>query len=346
MIDATMAGIADELATGKRASIGFEEAEALEALPQARLPELLDCSQRVTEAFKEWTIFSCQVCNAKSGRCSQDCAFCAQSIHHGGSSPEYPLQSPLALLDTAKAAQDCGATFFSIVTSGGSLDTEELAQVCQAVSFIRSQTELSVCASLGELSPAMAESLAESGLQTYHHNLETAESYFPSICGTHSYADRVRTLEAAKEAGLSVCSGGVLGLGESPEQRLELAFQLRDLSVDCIPLNFLDPRPGTPLASRPLLQPQEALKAIALFRLINPDRDITICGGREKILNVRQHLVFRAGANGLMIGSYLTTSGQSAFDDLEMIRAEGRQVLRGAKDLSPAQDSPSAGGFV
>jgi biotin synthase len=172
----------------------------------------------------------------------------------------------------------------------------------------------------------MARQLKESGITTYHHNLETARSHFDKICTTHDYDEDVATVQIAQSAGLKVCSGGILGLGESWEQRVELAFTLKELDVDSIPINFLNAIPGTPMETRPLLSPMEALKCIALFRMINPEKDITICGGRERTLRDYQSWIFLAGANGFMIGDYLTTKGRNTAMDIEMIKDMGLRL--------------------
>ena len=207
-----------------------------------------------------------------------------------------------------------------MVTSGHSLSSKEIDSIGDTAEEINKKTDLSVCASLGQLTEPMASKLKQKGVTTYHHNLETAESYFNQICTTHNYDEDICTLKTAKSAGLKICSGGILGLGESWAQRVELAFTLKKLDVDSIPINFLNPIPGTRMENRPLLPPMEALKSIAIFRFINPDKDIIICGGREKTLGDFQSWVFIAGANGIIVGNYLTTKGRSTEIDMDMIR--------------------------
>jgi len=302
---------------------GISEPEALKlaALPGKNLMDLIACAHRITTAFFPDKIFTCAIINAKSGRCSQDCAFCAQSGHHKTDAPTYPLMKREEMVDAALEMEKAGATCFSMVTSGERLTDEETDTICAATAEIKSKTRLSVSGSLGMLTADQALALKQNGMSRYHHNLETAESFFNQICTTHTYAQDIETLEAAEAAGLMTCAGGIIGLGENWAQRVELAFTLKKLGVDRIPLNFLNPIPGTRLAHRPLLSPMDALKSIALFRFILPRTDITICGGREITLKDFQSWIFPVGATGVMIGNYLTTRGRDITADREMIAA-------------------------
>jgi biotin synthase len=236
---------------------------------------------------------------------------------------------PRQILHKAREAETMGARRFSIVTSGKALTEKELEQVLQALRLVKEETGLALCASLGMLTQRKAHRLKEAGLSRYHHNLETAASFFPSICTTHRYEDDLNTLRSAQEAGLEICSGGIFGLGESAQQRLELAFTLREMAVDSVALNFLNPIPGTPLAMSNGLTPLEILKSVALFRFILPDKDIRICGGREVGLRDLHPLIFWAGANGIMIGNYLTTQGRNHRADLQMIQDLKLEVADG-----------------
>ncbi|MDY6967566.1 MAG: biotin synthase BioB, partial [Spirochaetota bacterium] len=198
-------------------------------------------------------------------------------------------------------------------------NTDELKSICNALEDISSNVDIAGCASLGTLSYESAKMLKESGLKRYHHNLETAESFFPEICTTHSYEERIKTVKIAKEAGFEVCCGGIFGIGETPQQRLEFAFTLKELDVDSIPLNFLNPITGTPLENAPAIPPMEILKIIAMFRFVHPTKDIRVCGGRQTNLRGVQPLMYIAGANGIMIGNYLTTAGGDPNEDLQLI---------------------------
>ena len=299
--------------------ISLEDALSLTRLSGDDIVDLLACAHKITAANLPGDIFTCTIINAKSGHCSQDCAFCAQSAHHRTNVQIYPLLSGKEMMERAIAMAAGGATYFSMVTSGERLTDPEIEVICAATSEIKRKTRLTVCGSLGLLTQEQAERLKISGMTNYHHNLETAESFFPRICTTHTYTEDIETLKAATSSGMNACSGGILGLGESWEQRVELAFTLKSLGVHRIPLNFLHPIPGTRLEHQPLLSPMDALKAIALFRFIHPQTDITICGGREHTLKDFQSWIFMAGANGVMIGNYLTTQGRDMGMDLEMI---------------------------
>jgi biotin synthase len=304
-------------------------AQELMRIEDGLLPLLFYGACRVRDHYNGRGIRLCAIVNAKSGRCPEDCAFCAQSAHHQTEIEAYPLMGPDEILLKAQEAKAMGARRFAIVTSGKALSAKELAKAVQAIRLIKEEAGLIPCASLGMLTKEAALRLKEAGLNRFHHNLETACSFFPSICTTHAYEEDMDTLRRAKEAGLQVCSGGIFGLGESPEQRLELAYTLKEMEVDSVALNFLDPIPGTPLESSQALAPLEHLRFVALFRFILPDKDIRICGGREYGLRDLHPLVFWAGASGIMIGNYLTTMGRDHQADLQMIQDLGLEVLHG-----------------
>lgn len=293
-----------------------EEARQLVHLP---LKDLIIAAGKIRQHFHSNKIYACSIINAKSGMCSQDCAFCAQSSHHQANSPVYELIGKDRIVQDALRYAEAGATQFSVVTSGYKVTADDLEKICQAAKIIKAQTNLSLCSSLGMLDANMAEQLKQAGFSNYHHNIETAPSFFPEICTTHAFDEDLATLRNARNAGLNVCCGGIIGLGESWEQRIELAFTLRKLQVNSIPLNFLNPIKGTRLESNKLVSPEAALRTIALFRFINPTKHIGICGGREVTLQDLQPWIFKAGANGLMMGNYLTTAGRNIDDDTTMI---------------------------
>ena len=230
------------------------------------------------------------------------------------------------MVKEANEAQTRRTGRFCLISSGRQLNDSEFETVLDAFSRIRRETDLALDCSFGMLTPERAEALKKVGVTRYNHNLETAESHFSKICTTHSFRDRVETIEVLKNQGFSICCGGIIGLGESPQQRLELAFSLRELGIDCTPFNILNPRPGTPLEHPESVQPMEIIKTIALFRLIIPKGTIKIAGGREANLRDLQSLAFLAGANGLILGNYLTTLGRNAEDDLAMIRDLGFDI--------------------
>jgi biotin synthase len=304
--------------------IDAREALMLHAAEGAEFYALMARAGAMREAAKGRQVNLCGIINAKSGRCPENCAFCAQSAHFRTEITTYPLIGPARIIEHARSLAGKGVREFSIVTSGKSLGKPaEIDSVFDTVARLREEGRVLRCASLGVLPRVVLARLKEAGLTKYHHNLEVARSFFPRICTTHDYEEDIAVIREARELGLKVCSGGLFGLGESRAQRIELAETLRDLEVDAIPINFLNPIPGTPLADRPVLPAVECLKIIALFRLMMPERDIYVCGGREASLRDLQSWIFMAGANGLMVGNYLTTSGRNIDLDLAMIRDLG-----------------------
>lgn len=276
---------------------------------------------RIRDHFVGSSVFLCSIINAKSGRCAENCAFCAQSAYHDTSAPVYPLVDEDEMVRCAALAEQDGAGCYGIVTSGTSINkADELDRVCRAVSRIKSETGISPSCSLGIMDRETALRLKDAGMETYHHNLETARSFFPQICSTHEYEDDVATIRAAKSVGLRVCCGGIFGLGETFAQRVEMALTLRELDVDSVPLNFLNPVAGTRLENADNLTPLECLTIIAVYRFLLPDKRLSVCGGREKNLRELQSWMFLAGANGTMTGNYLTTPGRPPELDRQMLK--------------------------
>lgn len=304
--------------------ISEAEATKLIHLKGHQIFQLLASSERIRFHFKGNKVNLCSIVNAKSGLCSEDCSFCAQSSHFDTKSPEYDMIEPEKIVDAAIKAKEMKSREFSIVTSGMSVENDDdLNILCDAIEKIKNEGGLERCASLGNMSKEAMLKLKEAGLQSFHHNLETARSFFPNICTTHDYEDDINTVKAAKELGFETCCGGILGLGETLEQRVELAITLRDLEVDSIPLNFLNPIKGTAMEGKATVEPMEALKTIAVFRFLLPNKDIIVSGGREVTFRDLQPLIFMAGANGTLIGNYLTTKGRSPEQVLTMIRDLG-----------------------
>ena len=262
----------------------------------------------------------------RSGNCGENCGFCAQSAHHQTTAPVYDYIPESRLLEQAALLREYGATDFGIVSKGWGLrkDKDKTA-MRDYLKTLQAESDIGRCASLGALDDDMAQELKSMGLENYHHNLETAESIFDQDCTTHTYQENIDTIEAARNAGLRVCAGGILGMGESLDQRIELAMTLRGLNVESVPLNFLNPQPGTPMADLPKMAPPEALHMIAVFRYMLPRAEIRIAGGRTHLRDM-QSMIFYAGASGVMIGDYLTTKGRQVEDDLQMLQDLGLQV--------------------
>ena len=289
---------------------------------------LMAAATEIRDHFKGKAISFCGIVNAKSGKCPEDCAFCAQSAHYKTKIQSYPLKRADDIIAAAKQAGAAGAEMFGVVASGkGIKSKKEWAEIFRAVEGIRGLGILP-CASLGIINGEEAKGIKDAGLFRYHHNLETSRSYFPNICTTHEYDEDVATVRTAIDAGLSVCSGGLLGLGEGMSHRIEMALTLRELGVDSVPVNILNPIKGTPLGGRPPLPPLEILITLAVFRFLLPDRDIRLCGGKEKSLRQLLPLAVVAGCNGLMTGHYLTTPGRDPKLDVEMIRDLGFMPTR------------------
>ncbi|MBI5826819.1 MAG: biotin synthase BioB [Deltaproteobacteria bacterium] len=302
------------------AGLSVEEARGFVALPADALYDILAVSEKVRRAHKGVEVNLCAIVNAKSGLCKEDCAFCVQSIRYDTGVMEYPMAEPQALIDAAKEAQGYGAREFSIVTSGTRMEKgKDVDALVETLESMKGAVGVERCASLGILSREVLKRLKDSGLESYHHNIETSRGFFPNICTTHEYDEDVEAIKAAKELGLHVCSGGIFGLGETWEDRIELIQTLKDLGVDSIPINFLNPRPGTPLEHASNLTPVECLKIISLIRLMLPAKEIVVCGGRSLNLRDLQPLIFAAGANGMMVGNYLTTPGRDPLEDLRML---------------------------
>jgi biotin synthase len=278
-------------------------------------------ASRIREQYVGTVVHLCSIINAKSGRCAENCAFCAQSAHHDTGVAVYPLVDEDEIVRCAALAEENGAGCYGIVTSGTSINrAEELDRVCRAVGRIKAETGISPSCSLGILDEETALRLKQAGMETYHHNLETSRSFFPQICTTHDYEDDISTIRAAKSVGLKVCCGGIFGLGESFTQRIEMALTLRELNVDSIPLNFLNPVAGTRLESADYLTPLECLTIISVYRFLLPGKRLSVCGGRERNLRELQSWMFLAGADGTMTGNYLTTPGRPPELDRQLLK--------------------------
>ena len=307
--------------------LSFKEADMLYSVGEDSFMQLLATASRIRQYYRKDKVSLCSITNARSGKCNEDCVFCSQSARHNTDIDVYPLISEEEMLKRAQEAAAFKTNRFCVVTSGRSVKAAELDSICRALAKIRKKfPNLRLDASLGILSRKDALKLKKAGLDRYNHNLETAKSNFANICTTHRYEDRVRTVELIKDCGIQICCGGIIGLGETEKQRIELAFELRGLDIDSLPLNFLNPIANTRLADNQPLSPIAILKTIALFRFILPTKEIRICGGRQTNLRNLQPLIFMAGADAIIIGNYLTTKGSAPQDDIRMIEDLGLRI--------------------
>ncbi|MEX2254081.1 MAG: biotin synthase BioB [Acidimicrobiia bacterium] len=319
----------------ERRPITREEATAVAALPLDHVTDLVSLAHRVRLEYCGDEVELESLINAKSGACPEDCAFCSQSVRFSTDVDVYPFLDLDDVLNAARATRDAGATQFCIVVAVRGPEERLLAKVIEAVDAVHAETGLEVACSLGLLRPEQAERLAAAGVKRYNHNLEACREVFPRICTTHTYDDRVATARLAIDAGMELCSGGILGMGETLEQRVDFAFELRELGPCEVPINFLLPT-GTPLGEERRISPREALQAIALFRLVLPSAWLRLAGGREYVLGELQAMGLLAGANALIVGNYLTTGGRPAEEDLALLDALGM----------PVADGPGEGRFI
>ncbi|MET0731185.1 MAG: biotin synthase BioB [Solirubrobacterales bacterium] len=309
--------------------ISFDEALALgELTDHDEIGELVERAWEVrSERFGDSTDM-CSLVNAKSGGCAEDCGFCAQSRYAEADTPMHAMMEPEQILEHAKAAEAAGAHRFCMVTQGQGLSKRDFAKILEGARLVSEQTNLKRCASIGHMSVARAKQLKDAGIQRVHHNVETAHSYYPEVSTTVRYEGRIRTIDAVKEAGLESCVGGILNLGESRRQRVEMAFELAEIDPDSVPINLLNPRTGTKFGERELMDPWEVVQWVAIFRLILPDALFRLCGGRVENLGELQPLAVKAGLNGVMMGNFLTTLGVEPAEDREMFEELGLNVAR------------------
>ncbi len=287
--------------------------------------DLLSWANRIREKFKGNKIHLCSIVNAKAGGCSENCSFCAQSSFYQTGSPRYGFIDPEPVQDASEEARKNGVTAVGLVAAWKGLNEGPmLDEVCDRIREMKEGGKTRPDASLGIIKKqAVADRLKEAGLECYGHNLETSRRFFPATCTTHSYDDRIETIGYLKKAGISICSGGIIGMGESREDRCDLAFELRSIGANVVPINILNPIPGTPFAGNAPLPVLEILKTIACFRFILPRQEIMIAGGRTVNLRDAQSMIFMAGASALMVGNYLTTLNQPVEKDLQMIKDLG-----------------------
>ncbi len=315
--------LADLVLDGHAAT--FDEAISVLRSSDDEILEVLDAAFRVRRAHHGRDVRIHVLQNAKSGACPEDCSFCSQSTTFDTGVERYRMQSVDEIVAGARRAYEMRAVKYCIVTATRGPSAGELDTVCEAVRQIKSEMNINICTSLGLLAEGQAERLAAAGVSRFNHNLETARRYYPEICSTHDFEDRIDTVRKAKRAGLEACCGGIVGMGETEEDRVALALELCELEVESIPVNFLDPRPGTPLEGVGRLSPGDCLRTLCMFRFVNPARDIRVAGGREVNLRRMQSLALYP-ANSIFVDGYLTTGGQGYDADIQMIEDAGFRV--------------------
>ncbi|MFO0789002.1 MAG: biotin synthase BioB [Pirellulales bacterium] len=320
--------MADDVLAGELLST--EQALTVLECPDDELLDLLSATYRVRRRWFDNEVQLYFLMNAKSGLCPEDCGYCSQSKVSEAEIPRYNILSRDKILEGARIAAERKARTYCIVISARGPNEREMRAVTTLVPEIKQQFDLKICACLGLLTPDQAQELKACGVDRVNHNLNTSDRYYSEICTTHTFADRLATLRAVRDAGMEMCSGGIIGMGERRQDIVDMAITLRDLGVHSIPVNFLNPIDGTPLAGRSDLNPRYCLKVLAMFRLVNPDREIRIAGGRELHLGSMQPLALYA-ANSIFVGDYLTTKGQPAEADYQMIRDLGFTIVRNAE---------------
>lgn len=303
-----------------------DEAYALcQSITPANRQELYRAAEEITQALCTRQFDSCSIVNARSGRCSENCKWCAQSAHFHTNADTYPLISREQCMSIARHNRSQGIRRFSLVTSGRKMGGEDLDRACTYYRELQAEGGMHLCASMGLLTPEELGKLWQSGVTRYHCNLEAAPSHFPTLCTTHTIEDKIQTILAAKALGMEVCSGGIIGMGETPRQRVELALELRRVAPHSIPINILSPIAGTPLADEAPISDDEILDCIALFRFIHPTATLRFAGGRARLSRDMQLQCLRIGMNGGVVGDLLTTIGSKTADDINLVTDAGYQ---------------------
>lgn len=309
------------IATG--CGVSREEAAVLAAWPD--LTALCEAADRVSRAFMGSRVDSCSIVNARSGMCGEDCKWCAQATRHKTGCATYNFIDPDEVMRAARINEREGIRRFSLVTSGRAVSARDLEKFCEMYRRLSGETGLYLCASMGLLDRSGMERLREAGVRRYHCNMETSSRVFPTLCSTHTPEDKRRTIRAAREAGLEVCSGGIIGMGETMDDRLDFAFELRDLGVDSVPMNILNPIPGTPLADVPLIGEEEIIRTAAVWRMVMPKVSIRFAGGRMRLSHDSMLRLMRGGVNGVLMGDMLTTVSNTVAEDRQLFAEAGME---------------------
>lgn len=302
-------------------AIDREEALFLATYPN--IDALCDAADEICRRYQPSDIDSCSIVNARSGRCSEDCKWCAQASRHHTGCETYDFLDPEQIISAARANEKEGIRRFSLVTSGRRVNKSDIGEFCKVIRRLTDETNLYICASMGLLDSDDMKALAEAGVRRYHCNMETVSDYFPALCSTHTPDDKRATIRAARQAGLDVCSGGIIGMGETMEQRIGFAFELAALDVDSVPVNILNPIPGTPMQDTPLISEDEIIRTMAVFRFILPHKSIRFAGGRMRLSSESMRRIMRGGVNGVLMGDMLTTVSNTIDDDRKLFADTG-----------------------
>ncbi len=295
-----------------------EEALWLAATPE--LADLCDAADRISRHFVGTEVDSCSIVNARSGRCGEDCKWCAQASRHHTGCQTYDFLDEEDVMTAARANEREGIRRFSLVTSGRTVTDSDLEKYCSIIRRLSKETSLYLCVSMGLLNEKQMRMLSEAGVKRYHCNMETSEKFFPTLCTTHTPEDKKQTIAAARKAGLEVCSGGIIGMGETMEQRIDFAFELAELDVDSVPVNILNPIPGTPLENIPLISEEDIIRTVAVFRFILPRKSLRFAGGRMRLSHESMLRIMTGGMNGVLMGDMLTTVSNTIADDRKLFK--------------------------
>lgn len=302
---------------------GVSREEALFLAEYPDLDALCDAADEITRRHHGSRVDSCSIVNARSGLCGEDCKWCAQSRHHSTGCETYDFLDEEEVMRAARLNEKAGIRRFSLVTSGRSVSRRDIERYCDLIRRLKKETDLYICVSMGLIGEEEMQMLADAGVERYHCNMETSAGFFPSLCSTHTPADKVATIKAARKAGLDVCSGGIIGMGENMSDRIDMALELADLDVDSTPVNILNPIPGTPLADTPLIGEEGVVRTVAVFRFILPRKALRFAGGRMRLSHANMLRMMRGGMNGVLMGDMLTTVSNTIADDRKLFAEAG-----------------------
>ena len=320
MIKEEITALADKVISD---GVGVSKEEAVALIASPDIDALCDAADRITKAFHSNIFDSCSIVNARSGMCGEDCKWCAQTNRHHTGCLTYNILDEEETLRAARLNQQTGIRRFSLVTSGRTVSDRDLDKFIQIIKRLKNETDLHLCVSMGLLSESQLSRLKEAGIERYHCNMETSERMWPELVSTHSQADKRLTIEAARRQGMAICSGGIIGMGETEEDRIDFAIMLRDMGVDSVPMNILNPIKGTPLENTPLISEEDIIRCAAVWRFILPKQVIRFAGGRGRLSRSNMKRIFQGGVNGAIMGDMLTTIGNTIREDLELIADSG-----------------------